>query len=80
MMPLSRRPNIKANPFCTEPACFVTKPTTIPPREFVMIGIKVFGVHWWKKPFWEMLLPSVLNSNDTIRMMADAAFISILNR
>jgi len=39
------KPRINAKPLRTDPAYFVTRPTTIPPIAFVVIGIIVVNSH-----------------------------------
>ncbi len=81
-IPDKSKPKIKAKPLRTLPACFVTRPTKIPPILFVITGMNVSGVQLEKKVRGErmMVRPSVLSMREASRRMTDATFISMLNR
>ena len=81
-IPDRSKPNIKAKPLRTLPACFVTRPTKIPPILFVITGMNVSGVQLEKKVRGErmMVRPSGLSMREASRRMTDATFISMLNR
>ena len=78
--PLKNIPNINANPFRTDPAYLVTRPTKIPPTEFVSIGIHVVDVQPSQNPFLAIVLPSGLITRLKASRIADAAHSSMLNR
>lgn len=78
--PDKKIPKIRAKPLRTEPACFVTNPTMIPPALFVAMGINVDGVQPCQKPCWTMLCPSGDRARLNARRSILAAHSSILKR
>lgn len=71
---------MSAKPFLTLPENLVTRPTIIPPIELVTIGIRVWGVHWSKKPFVYIRFPSSLKNIDIDNTVSNAMHDSALKR